>query len=446
MYGRLAGRRLPFLYKAPEEGLKVSALCGGRNGLYLEESICGIPCLMLVDTGANFTLVRTDLVQKLKGNFIYMAPNISLKTATGEKAEIHGKLDAAIECGSRKFQHKIYIADITDPCILGLDFLQKFNFMVDLEKNEIRTGGEEIPLFSASAEDSKLCSVLAKEKSIIPARSECKLMYGRLTGRRLPFLNKAAEEGLKVSALCGGRNGLYLEGSICGIPCLMLVDTGANVTLVRTDLAQKLKGNFIYTAPNISLKTASGEKPEIHGKLDAAIECGSRKFQHKIYVADITDPCILGLDFLQKFNFMVDLEKNEIRTGGEEIPLFSASAEDSKLCSVLAKEKTIITARSECLIQRVPEASGKFRYAVTDFPSQVSQKGALVAATLVDLKKGAIPVRVLNLDHKPKTIDKGAVIATCEPVVDIVARPHEFSESLRLPSILENLEGLNEEQ
>ncbi|GBN25970.1 Retrovirus-related Pol polyprotein from transposon 17.6, partial [Araneus ventricosus] len=226
----------------------------------------------------------------------------------------------------------------------------------------------------------------------------------------------------------------------------MLVDTGANVTLVRTDLAQKLKGNFIYTAPNISLKTATGEKAEIHGKLDAAIECGSRKFQHKIYVADITDPCILGLDFQKKFNFMVDLEKNEIRTGGEEIPLFSASAEDSKLCSVLAKEKTIIPERSECLIQGVPEASGKFRYAVTDFPSQVSQKGVLVAATLVDLKKEAIPVRVLNLDHKPKTIDKGAVIATCEPVVDIVARPQEFSESLRLPSILENLEGLNEEQ
>ncbi|GBN72220.1 Retrovirus-related Pol polyprotein from transposon 297, partial [Araneus ventricosus] len=263
-------------------------------------------------------------------------------------------------------------------------------------------------------------------QTISPNRK--KLMYDRPTGRGLPFLNKAPEEGLKISALCGGRNGLYLEGSICGIPCLMLVDTGANVTRVRTDLAQKLKGNFIYTAPNISLKTAAGEKAEIHGKLDAAIECGSRKFQHKIYVADITDPCILCLDFLQIFNFMVDLEKNEIRTGGEEIPLFSASAEDSKLRS------------------GVPEASGKFRYAVKDFPSQVSQKGVLVAATLVDLKKEAIPVRVLNLDHKPKTIDKGAVIAACEPVVDIVARPQKFSESLRLPSILENLEGLHEEQ
>ncbi|GBN10661.1 hypothetical protein AVEN_207631-1 [Araneus ventricosus] len=250
-----------------------------------------------------------------------------------------------------------------------------------------------------------------------------KLTYGRLAGRRLPFLNKEPEEGLKLSALSGGRNGLYLEGSIPGIPSLMLVDTGANVTLIATD-----------------------EKAEIHGKLNAAIECGSRKFKHRIYLAVIIDPCIFGLDFLQKFNFTVDLEKNEIRTGGEEIHLFSASAEHSKLCSVLVKEKTIIPARSECLIQAVPEVSGKFRYAVTDFPSQVSQKGVLGAATLVDLKREAIPVRVLNLDNKPKIVGKGAVIATCEPVVAIVARPQEFSELQHLSSMSQNLEGINEEQ
>ncbi|GBM83653.1 hypothetical protein AVEN_160820-1 [Araneus ventricosus] len=169
----------------------------------------------------------------------------------------------------------------------------------------------------------------------------------------------------------------------------------------KNRLGQKLKENFIYTASSISLKTATGEKAEIQGKLDAAIECGSKKFQHRIYVADITDPCILGLDFLQKFNFTVELEKKEFRTGGEEIPLLSASAEHSKLCSALAKEKTIIPATSECLIQGVPEVSRKFKYAVMDFPSQVSKKGVLVAFTLFDLKKEAIPVRVLNLDNKP---------------------------------------------
>ncbi|GBL92230.1 Transposon Ty3-I Gag-Pol polyprotein [Araneus ventricosus] len=273
-----------------------------------------------------------------------------------------------------------------------------------------------------------------------------KLTHGCLAGRRLPSLNRAPEGGPRVSSLSGKKNGLYLEGSICGIQCLMLVDTGANVTLLRTDLVQKLKEQLIYTAPNISLKTATGERTEIRGKLDASIECGSRKFHHRIYVADITDPSILGLDFLQKFNFTVDLEKNEIRTGGEEIPLSSASLQHSKSCSVLAKKRTIIPARSECLIQGVPEVPGQFRYAVTDFPSYVSQKGVLVAATLVDLEMEAIPVRVLNLNNKPKILDKGDVIATCEPVVDIVARPQEFSGAQHQPSTLGSLEILNEEQ
>ncbi|GBM21769.1 hypothetical protein AVEN_29216-1 [Araneus ventricosus] len=253
-----------------------------------------------------------------------------------------------------------------------------------------------------------------------PNLAQKKLTHGCLAGRRLPSLNRAPEEGPRVSSLSGKKNGLYIKGLICGIQCLMLVDTGANVTLLRTDLAQKLKEQLIYMAPNISLKTATGEKTKIRSKLDASLEYGSRQFHHRIYIADITDPCILGLDFLQKFNFTVDLEKNEIRTGGEEISLFSASG--------------------------VPEVPGQFRYAVTDFPSQASQKGVLVAAALVDLEMEAISVRILNLNNKPKILDEGDVIVTCEPMVDIVARPQEFSGAQHPPSTLKNLQILNEEQ
>ncbi|GBO27034.1 hypothetical protein AVEN_224523-1 [Araneus ventricosus] len=275
-------------------------------------------------------------------------------------------------------------------------------------------------VYSMKYEAAKTVSKISRNVRSIDIEDGTEKEKDEQFGAKTAFSQKKApEEGLKVSALCRGRNGLYLEGSICGFPCLMLEDTGANVTLIRTELAQKLKEKFICTAPNISLKTATGEKAEIYGKLDAAIECGSRKFQHRIY--------------------------NEKRTGGEEILLFSASEEHSKLCSVLAKEKTVVPATSECLIKGVPNVSGQFRYAVTYFPCRVSQKGVLVAATLVELKRESIPIRVLNLDNKPKTVDKGAVIATCEPVVEIVALPQEFSESLHLPLILENLEGLNED-
>ncbi|GBN25734.1 hypothetical protein AVEN_61350-1 [Araneus ventricosus] len=68
---------------------------------------------------------------------------------------------------------------------------------------------------------------------------------------------------------------------------------------------------------------------------------------------------------------------------GEEIPLvFSQCTVFKVVMPVLRKKRTIRPARSECLIQGVPEVPGQFRYAVTNFPSQVSQKGVLVAATL----------------------------------------------------------------
>ncbi|GBN47253.1 hypothetical protein AVEN_112568-1 [Araneus ventricosus] len=57
-----------------------------------------------------------------------------------------------------------------------------------------------------------------------------KLTCGRLAERKIPTLNKSPEKELKVSALSGGGNGLYLEGSICDILCLFLVDTGTNIT------------------------------------------------------------------------------------------------------------------------------------------------------------------------------------------------------------------------
>ncbi|GBM05469.1 hypothetical protein AVEN_94763-1 [Araneus ventricosus] len=206
----------------------------------------------------------------------------------------------------------------------------------------------------------------------------------------------------KVQGKIGDIERKKLIFDLLSIQCLMLVNTGAIVTLLRT------------WHKNFPLKTATGEKTEIRGKLDAFIE--------------------------------LDLEKNKIRSGGEEIPLSSASVQHSKSCSVLAKKRFIIPARSEYLIQGVPEVPGEYRYSVTDFPSQACQKGVLVAATLFDLEMAAIPVRVLNLNNKPKILDKGAVIATCEPVLDIVDRPEEFSEAQHIQPTLENFQILNEEQ
>ncbi|GFX47571.1 retrovirus-related Pol polyprotein from transposon 412 [Trichonephila clavipes] len=68
-------------------------------------------------------------------------------TVTGEKIDIHGKLKVKIKFGDTTYQHAVYVADIADPFILGLDFLKEHGFTLDFNKNELRSIHEEVTIF-----------------------------------------------------------------------------------------------------------------------------------------------------------------------------------------------------------------------------------------------------------------------------------------------------------
>ncbi|GBO17421.1 hypothetical protein AVEN_70071-1 [Araneus ventricosus] len=80
-----------------------------------------------------------------------------------------------------------------------------------------------------------------------------------------------------------------------------------------------------------------------------------------------------------------------------------------------------------------------------EFPSQVSQKGVLVADTLVDLEMEAIPVRVLNLNNNPRFWTNELLL---RPVNQwwISSLVLKFFRSTTSTINLGNFEILNEEQ
>ncbi|GFX04395.1 retrovirus-related Pol polyprotein from transposon 412 [Trichonephila clavipes] len=166
----------------------------------------------------------------------------------------------------------------------------------------------------------------------------------------------------------------------------MIIDTGANVSTIRNDLAQKLKEKLIWTPPRVVLQTVTGEKIDIHGKLKVKIQFGDTTYQHAVYVADIADPFILGLDFLKEHGFTLDFNKNELRSIHEEVTIF------------------------------------KIKH-------------------LFDRK--TIPVRICNVTEKPRVFQKGELLASCSPVTCVCK-----SSSLLLsnspqqltPDLLENAE------
>lgn len=62
----------------------------------------------------------------------------------------------------------------------------------------------------------------------------------------------------------------------------MLGDTGANVTLLRTYLANYIKKKIINPASTPS-KRVAGDRENIYRKLGGIIKFGSRVFELKIY-------------------------------------------------------------------------------------------------------------------------------------------------------------------
>ncbi|GFV77070.1 retrovirus-related Pol polyprotein from transposon 412 [Trichonephila clavipes] len=162
----------------------------------------------------------------------------------------------------------------------------------------------------------------AETNKRLPEGGVGKLIKDHLVGRRLPDFGKPHIPVCQISTKSTGENGIFIMGHVNELPCNMIIDTGANVSIIRNDLAQKLKEKLIWTPPRVVLQTVTGEKIDIHGKLKVKIRFGDTTYQHAVYVADIADPFILGLDFLKEHGFTLDFNKNELRSIHEEVTIF----------------------------------------------------------------------------------------------------------------------------
>lgn len=76
---------------------------------------------MVVDTGANIMIVQLDVLTKQLHNGVQATSSV-LKTATGETATVHGKLQVKVKIGGAEVSHEALVADISDT-YLALTFL-----------------------------------------------------------------------------------------------------------------------------------------------------------------------------------------------------------------------------------------------------------------------------------------------------------------------------------
>ncbi|GFW01224.1 retrovirus-related Pol polyprotein from transposon 17.6 [Trichonephila clavipes] len=187
-------------------------------------------------------------------------------------------------------------------------------------------------------------------------------------------------------------------GHVNELPCNMIIDTGANVSIIRNDLAQKLKEKLIWTPPRVVLQTEHG--------------------------------------------FTLDFNKNELRSIHEEVTIFKIEHRTESIRQVTANENITIPPRTEIIVPGYIGNDVSFNSGLIG-TAENKANGLLIASTLVDLSRKTIPVRICNVTEKPRVFQKGEVLATCSPVTCVCK-----SSSLLLsnspqqltPDLLENAE------
>ena len=107
----------------------------------------GRPCCLIVDTGADRTLVRKGVIAARN---LPLAPQ-KMCGVTGHCSAMRGPVEAQIEVGGKEMQLPVYVADLEEPCLLGLDYLTKGRACIDFGKGTLRVHDTEVPLLTEDA-------------------------------------------------------------------------------------------------------------------------------------------------------------------------------------------------------------------------------------------------------------------------------------------------------
>ncbi|GLV61289.1 hypothetical protein CBL_21111 [Carabus blaptoides fortunei] len=134
----------------------------------------GVRCRMVIDTGANATLIHPRIIRQATQLRDTGAPvrNLELKTVTGERAPIIEQREVNLRVGNMLVVHTVYVAEIEDDVILGIDFLRKYGCVIDPVNNLLRFGEEEVMLEDRTEDCTIRCRLMSLADITVPPMAE----------------------------------------------------------------------------------------------------------------------------------------------------------------------------------------------------------------------------------------------------------------------------------
>jgi predicted aspartyl protease len=214
---------------------------------------------------------------------------------------------------------------------------------------------------------------------------------------------------------------MRVQGQVQGIPVDFLVDTGASCTLVSEEIFRRLPRREVKIVQVMGRKfqLADGTSLKTYGACQVDISLGTETVRHEVIGADISDPGIIGYDFLEAHKCLLDPAQRRLEIKGKEIPCIRDTEEEETKDQRIARVKShvVIPEKSEAVIEVALEVGDLNPELLLLEPRPSFEEKHCLKLAAVMVKVGEpIYIRVMNPTDTPVHMFEGTKVADAEPI------------------------------
>lgn len=203
-----------------------------------------------------------------------------------------------------------------------------------------------------------------------------------------------------------------LDVEVDGLPVTALIDTGAHISILSSDLRARL--NKVLTPPeSLFVRVASGATPAVLGMCTARVRFADRQTSVLFHVlAHCPHDVILGLDFLSDHSAVIDCSAGVVQL---DLP---AATEESKMVQNKLSCAEFVRLPPQALTcvtvepyPSVPDGD----YVVFPSPGVLLARNVSSPYTILTVTANKTCLPLLNFGLSPQILPQGIVLATLSP-------------------------------
>ncbi|VDI12072.1 Hypothetical predicted protein, partial [Mytilus galloprovincialis] len=246
---------------------------------------------------------------------------------------------------------------------------------------------------------------------------------------------KQNSEGLKISEVSVNdpygptvAASLILKVKINGVDVDAVVDTAAQVTIISEKFMKKLQPPLELKS-SVTLKGAGAEnKIKARYANRVSIRTGKTETKWQIIVADITDPVLLGLDFLQHLQAVIDLANYTVKINNQTLQASAVKSnnKEMKVCRVTLNQNVVIP--SMTVIEFSAMLEGKVNSDICIQPNQ--NLVGIMMPYIVTTPNKTVPITIRNLTDKNISLRKGTNLGTAVEIDEVLENQNPEQNSI----------------